>query len=471
MGEASPARRVALSTLGRARRRGAYARDLLRHDMGMDALGPQARAFVTRLVLGVTATSGLLDELLDECITHPGHVEPSVRDSLRLSAFEVCFLETPAAVSVSQGVELARHASPRAAGLANAVLRRLASETRPRVDAARAAVASGSATAEQMRLASGLPAWLVARILSDIGPAAASALAASQLEPAPVWAMVNQPLNGIEWGKHLLEENGLDPEATPLPGTFLLGHPANLARSGLANSVAVVPSDLAAQLVCAIALAGKGSRLLEVGQGRATKTLVMLNLARAAGKTLAVTASDIAPRKVAHARERLAHGWKGEVIEVVCDGRNLSEPDAPGAIAAGYDTVLVDAPCSGTGTMRRHPETPWSLDEGSVDPANPHGLPCLQLEILSAAASRVDVGGTLVYSTCSVLAVEDGGVVDAFLASEAGGCFEVGPIGKTPWPSVDALVTAHVTGRGFFRTTPEAGGCDGHFCARLVRTR
>lgn len=471
MGEASPARRVALSTLGRARRRGAYARDLLRHDTGMDALGPQARALVTRLVLGVTATSGLLDELLDEYITHPGHVEPPVRDSLRVSAFEVCFLETPSAVSVSQGVELARHASPRAAGLANAVLRKLAAETRPRVEEARAATLAGTATAGQIHLASGLPEWLAARLLADLGPAAASALAVSELEPAPVWVMVNQPENGIEWGRHLLEEKGLGPVGTEIPGTFLLEHPAGLARSGLVRPVSVVPSDLAAQLVCAIALSGEGGRLLEVGQGRATKTLVMLNLAMSAGRPLSVTASDIAPRKVASARDRLSKGWRGEVIEVVCDGRNLAESDAPGAIAAGYDAVLVDAPCSGTGTMRRHPEIPWSLAEESVDPANPHGLPRLQLEILSAAASRVADGGTLVYSTCSVLSVENEGVVDAFLASEAGRSFEVAPVGKTAWPGVDSLVAPWVTERGLFRALPRAQGCDGHFCARLARVR
>ncbi|MFZ2755268.1 MAG: hypothetical protein WAY93_00210, partial [Atopobiaceae bacterium] len=231
------------------------------------------------------------------------------------------------------------------------------------------------------------------------------------------------------------------------------------------------PSDLAAQLVCAIALSGEGGRLLEVGQGRATKTLVMLNLAMSAGRPLSVTASDIAPRKVASARDRLSKGWRGEVIEVVCDGRNLAESDAPGAIAAGYDAVLVDAPCSGTGTMRRHPEIPWSLAEESVDPANPHGLPRLQLEILSAAASRVADGGTLVYSTCSVLSVENEGVVDAFLASEAGRSFEVAPVGKTAWPGVDSLVAPWVTERGLFRALPRAQGCDGHFCARLARVR
>ena len=136
-----------------------------------------------------------------------------------------------------------------------------------------------------------------------------------------------------------------------------------------------------------------------------------------------------------------------------------------------FDTVFVDAPCSGTGTMRRHGEIPWRLTPQECD----RDLPELQLELLREAACRVGAGGQLIYATCSVLRAENSHVVTQFLGSPEGEGF-------APMPLSDALaaagpaysgavedIAAHEIPIGTFQSYPHQGGFDGHFCARFIR--
>ena len=169
MAVASPARTTALRILGAQRRRNARARDLMRGAREMDLLGHKARSLATRLVLGVNVASGELDRRIDSFVTHASALQPRVRDALRLAAFEVLYLETPRQVAVSQGVELVRGVQPRAARMANAVLRRIA-DCRGEVDDAGEAVriaASGEVrgiTSAQLSMTSGYPEWLLSLI-------------------------------------------------------------------------------------------------------------------------------------------------------------------------------------------------------------------------------------------------------------------------------------------------------------------
>ena len=162
------------------------------------------------------------------------------------------------------------------------------------------------------------------------------------------------------------------------------------------------------------------------------------------------------------------------------DACALDDVLAPLDAAAGerrfFDAVLVDAPCSGTGTMRRHPEIPWRLESGDVAPGG--ALPTLQLRVLKQAASRVAPGGMLVYATCSVLPAENADVVAAFLASEEGRAFDAEPLSEAPIFREDAFRDAGGPGgalrdsRGVLPDrSPSRGGMDGHFAARLVRSR
>ena len=125
MSKLSPARKLALDVLMEADRRGMYARDVLSSRASAKAIDQRDSAFAARLALGVAATQGILDELLDQFLDKPKKVAPRVRMALRTSAFEMLYLHTPGRVAVSQGVELVRCGAKSAAGLANAVLHKV----------------------------------------------------------------------------------------------------------------------------------------------------------------------------------------------------------------------------------------------------------------------------------------------------------------------------------------------------------
>lgn len=417
----APARRAALRLFSECRRREARARDLLREAPAMAELDPRDRALATRLVLGAIAARGEVDRVVTSHLRARSALEPLVRDALRIAAFEILYLDTPAQVAVSQGVELVRSASRRAAGLGNAVLRRVADEDVAALEAARVRVESGDFTAADLQRVGGLPGWLAECAMADLGPEAAAAYAAGALEPACASVAANTAERGADECRALLAEAGCEPEPGPVTGSFVLGRPSALAPSGLVEACDVLPCDLAAQDVVASLGIRAGERVLEVGQGRGTKSVLMA----AAGARL--TSVEVDAKKCALAAARMEAAGVDGRVECVCDdGRELARVDG------AFGLVFVDAPCSGAGTLSRHPEIAWSLKEDDLA-----GLAELQLQILRRAATRVASGGRLAYSTCSIFRQEDEDVVDAFLASPEGARFRLASARRTDIPHAD----------------------------------
>ena len=165
MSKLSPARKLALDVLMEADRRGMYARDVLSARATAKAIDQRDSAFAARLALGVAATQGILDELLDQFLDKPKKVAPRVRMALRISAFEMLYLHTPGRVAVSQGVELVRSGAKSAAGLANAVLHKVADN----VEDFAAAAGADESERRLVRLSRlmGMPRWLCARIMAS----------------------------------------------------------------------------------------------------------------------------------------------------------------------------------------------------------------------------------------------------------------------------------------------------------------
>ena len=396
----APARRAALRLFSECRRREARARDLLREAPAMAELDPRDRALATRLVLGTIAARGEVDRVVTSHLRARSALEPLVRDALRIAAFEILYLDTPAQVAVSQGV---------------------ADEDAAALNAARVRVESGDFTASDLQRIGGLPEWIAERAMADLGPEAAAAFAAGALEPACASVAANAAKHGVDECRALLGGAGCEPEPGPVAGSFILGRPSALAPSGLVESCDVLPCDLAAQDVVASLGIRAGERVLEVGQGRGTKSVLMA----AVGARL--TSVEVDTKKSALAAARMETAGVGGRVECVCDdGRELARVDG------AFDLVFVDAPCSGAGTLSRHPEIAWSLTEDALA-----DLAELQLQILRRAATRVAAGGRLAYSTCSVFRQEDEGVVDAFLASPEGAPFRLASARRTDIPHAD----------------------------------
>lgn len=433
MTKLAAARKAALRVLVEADRSGSYVRDTLNADAGLRSLDARDRGLAMRLALGTTATAGCLDEALDTYIAKPNKVAPRVRWCLRIAAFELLYLGTPAEVAVSQGVELVRSCARGAVGFANAVLRRVADGRESYLSAE--GLANDKRETVRLARSGGLPTWLVHTVIDARGVDAATSFVAAELEAAPLALHLNPRVDAI---------SRIGGRLSDIPGCIIdVDGPALMASHALERADAVV-SDANAQAV-AYAAVRPGS-LLEVGSGRGTKTFIIAAESQRAGFTRAHVAVELSEDKCALNRERLVQAGLDAGVRVLAgDACELDTVLAPIDGEVGerrlFDTVLVDAPCSGTGTMRRHPEIPWRLvPDDAFD-----GLPKLQLTMLEEAARRVAPGGRLIYATCSVLAAENEDVVASFLASDAGQRFA---LDESPR-----------------QTIPAPGGYDGHFCA------
>lgn len=464
MSKLSCARKLALDVLMEAERRGVYARDVLSSRAQARALDPRDAAFASRLSLGVTATEGVLDELLDRFIDKPNKIAPRVRMALRISTFEMLYLHTQARIAVSQGVELVRSCAKSAAGLANAVLHKVADHVE--VFAAADDVAEDERRLARLSRVLGLPRWLCGRLLERFDGASGLRFAGN-LAPAPLAVHDNAFLDT------------LDPYVASLvepvfPGCHAPVDAAAAVGSGAFERAAMVASDLNAQLI-ATAATRPGS-CLEIGAGRGTKTFVMMCQAKRVGFERDHYALDLHERKCDQNLHRLRRAGISGVRTIAGDACELDDTLASLDARTGdrllFDTVFVDAPCSGSGTMRRHPEIPWRLTEHDVTDE----LPSLQVSMLSEAAGRVAPGGELIYATCSVFEEENEHVVDRFLHSVAGSDFSVAPVSDAVIFSDDrydaarSMVALRQNERGMFQSVPvDSDAFDGHFCCRMVR--
>ena len=449
---ASLARRAAHDVVSRVRERTGYAHEVLDARMRGANLSAADTALATRLAYGTLQTEGTLDEILARYLEGK-KVEPRVRDALRLSAYEILFMHTPSRAAVHQGVELVRAVRPQAAGLANAVLRRVSDDA--------AGFPWGDPETDTAALARlhGHPLWLAQLWVDELGRTDAAALMAADNEPAPLYVAVN-PFGGPSVAAEaILERDGAAPRACPIPGCFELGNGAAAVKGTAIRDGLAFVTDESAQFVAGLVPVGAGTSVVEIGSGRGTKTILIQGRAVARGGPATIYAVDLHDFKARLLGQRLARFDVPGVTALVGDARDLAS--VPGIPAAGsVDAVFIDAPCSGLGTLRRHPEKRWRVTPDDVE-----ALGRLGSELLAQAASLVRTGGVVVYSTCTVTRRENAEVVDSFLASELGGEFRVDPLGDEAPGDWRRFVTTE----GYFCSFPVSGGPDGHFAARLVK--
>ncbi len=416
------ARRFACDVLRATRERKGYVREIFDAERGRafdDASLSEGDAFhrefsfAEAICMGVTACLGTLDELVDRNLNSPRDVKPRLRDALRISAWEMLFSTREDYAVVCQGVELARHVAPKAAGLANAVLRKMA------VDAKDFPWGDAETDVAALARSGGMPLWLTRRFADVHGMEATRGMLDAMLAPAPVY-LVEVP--GVDYEKACDElMAGLRPHAPkPFEAAACDAQGQGLQLELVKpdgpdpHALSSFASDAAAQHVAGfVPLYGN---VLEIGSGRGTKTALMqMRSLRERGHGADIHALDVHAFKRDVLRKRLQDLGLPPVKTYTGDGRRLDEVDG---LPPFFDAVFVDAPCSGTGTFRRHPEGRWRLTEKDVE-----SLVSLQGELLACAAGRVVRGGTLVYSTCSVLPEENERIVRAFLDSEPGASF------------------------------------------------
>jgi 16S rRNA (cytosine967-C5)-methyltransferase len=371
-----------------------------------------------------------LDHVLAGLSSRPiDSLTPGVLDALRLGAYQLLFLRVPAHAAVSESVELARMVEPRSAGFANAVLRRLQregppSEPDPVADPRGWLTSAGS-----------LPAWLAERWCAQLGPGPAVARARALLETPPTHVRLNPRAADAE---AQLAAAGVRLRPTVVPGAFEAedGPLGPFAERGL-----LYVQDAGSQLVAT--LAASEGLVLDACAAPGGKALL---LADRGGPQTRVIAADAALRRLA-TLVRLCSRWGAtNVFPLAADA--LRPP-----FASTFDTVLLDAPCTGLGTLARNPDIRWRLGPGDLAR---HAR--RQRALLDVVASLVRPGGRLVYATCSVEPEENEEVVGPFLAAHPE--FE-----KDEFPSW--AVTFRTA--GYVRLDPTRHRGDAFFAARLRR--
>lgn len=448
--KASPARIAALSVCRAVRERDAYAQDLIASRIDDARLSPEDRGFATRLVLGVVSTSGTIDEIIDRALRSPSDVQDDVRDALRIAVYEIMFLDKSPHAAVDQGVELVRSVQPRAAGLGNAVLRK--------VVAMKPEFPFGDPTRDIAALARlhAFPLWIAKRLVADLGPQAAVDFMRASNEPAPLFVAVNEIKSSANEVLEVFAAAGsiLEPVllgGEVVPGCYRVPDSRVLQEVSVKNLFShgkVLVSDAASQLVAASVLPERmPASLLEIGAGRGTKTILLQSGAlRAYGSQVELFSLDNHAFKTQLLKNRVKD-YGVQVSEALTgDATRLDEVVG----SRQFEAVFIDAPCTGLGTLRRHPEIRWRLTEQRVSE-----MAALGLSLLRSAAGQVARGGQLAYATCTVTHAENNAVVKRFLESEQGAGFELAPLG----------------GRSCLATQLQPGSSDAHFAVRFVRKR
>jgi 16S rRNA (cytosine967-C5)-methyltransferase len=436
------ARRTALQILLRVERDRAYADALL--GQRLDNFAAADRRLITQLVLGTIAWRGRLDFELSRHSMRPlEQLTLEVLEALRMGLFQIRMLSRiPQHAAVDTAVSLTREiAGGGCAGFVNAVLR--SAIRRPVALPLRA-----TDEAEYLAIAYSHPRWLVEKFITWFGLAAAESLMVANNQPAPNALRLNLARGAAEGLVTFLTRDGMAVAGhCRFPETILLDSAAMLSETWRAGffqlqaeasqlvSRLLAPCARAFVIDCAAAPGGKATHLAE--------------LIGPQGKVLALDLNFSGLVKVRSAAARLRH----DNVLIARADTSLSLPVRP----RSAKFVLLDAPCTGLGTLREHPEIRWRLIESDIE-----RMAALQGRMLDQAAAAVAPGGVVVYAVCSVTPREGPGTIRAFLARNPD--FE---IDRTP-PAAERL-KGLLDGEGYMRTRPDVDGLDGFFAVRLKR--
>jgi 16S rRNA (cytosine967-C5)-methyltransferase len=421
MDDSLASRRTALEILIACLDKGQPLDDVLAQHRDFPALDPRDRAFVRLLLATTLRRLGEIDEVLGLLIERPLEgANAAGNQVLRLGAAQLLFLGTPPHAAVDTSVRLVESVRlPHLKGLANAVLRRVAAE---------GVALLGDRDPARLNT----PDWLWESWTASYGEATTRAIAAAHLNEAPL--DLTPRSDALFWAGRL--------DAELLPSGTLRRASGGIVPElpGFAEGAWWV-QDAAAALPARLLGDIKGSRVADLCAAPGGKTLQLC----AAGAQ--VTAVDISARRMTRVGENLARaGLSAE--QVTADASKWTP-------AERFDAILLDAPCSGTGTLRRHPDIAWLKDEEDVS-----RLTLTQDRLLVHAIDLLKPGGTLVYAVCSLEEDEGPARIAALLAHRPG-------LTRLPvQPSELPGFTDATTPEGDIRTLPSMGA-DGFYIARL----
>ena len=439
----SPAREVAARVLERVETDLGFADTALDAALTAGGLEPRDAALATELTFGTLRWQRYLDWILaPHSRRRLESLDPRVRVLLRMTAYQIAFLErVPAFAAVNDAVTLSGRA-PGVGAFVNAVLRSFA-----RRGAREREPAPPRDPIEALAIRCSFPTWIAERWTARYGCNGAESLMRALNERPPLTLRANQlRITRDALGERLAAENGLDWRPAQLaPEGLIVGHAGSPGEWAAFTDGSFAVQDEASMLIARLLAPEPGSTVADVCAAPGTKTTHLAELMDNRGRIVAFDRDAGRLARVGEAATRLG-------ISIIDTRDGPVEVLAPGFRTA-CDAVLVDAPCSNLGVLRRNPEVKWRRRPADLAQAGRH-----QAEILGAAAAMVRPGGRLVYATCSLELEENDEVVRTFLAAHAD--FALDPPDDFPLPLDEG---------GWLRCLPHRHGTDGFSAVRFRR--
>jgi len=448
--KADDARTRALSLLTMLDQGGCTLDSLLEKMDMKTPMAPRDRAFLNTLVYGVLRWRARLDWIIGQhSTTRLKKIDPKVLNILRIGLFQMVYLDrVPVSAAVNTSVEMTKSfAAPWVVKFVNALMRKMASkplnlsELPPTMDCTTSLAVTMS-----------FPEWLVTRWCQRFGVDDTRALCTTLNSVPPTTVRTNT----LKWSREDLK-NALSEDVSDLWYTFHA--PEGISFTGAKKAIGQLPAFLAggfqvqdegAQLAMHLLSPKPGETILDACAGLGGKTGHMAQLMNNKGK---IVAMDINGDKL-HRLEMEMQRLGITIVETVTGDLTNTPNTLP---PAHFDRILLDAPCSGLGVIRRNPDTKWSFSEKDLTPCRQR-----QHRLLTQIAPLVKPGGLLMYVVCSTEPEENESVVDDFLAHHSH--FEI-----EPPPNEHPVKASFFTSRGFFRSRPHRDQMDGFFGARFRR--
>jgi 16S rRNA (cytosine967-C5)-methyltransferase len=440
-------RQAACETLLRIKKEGGFADRLIDNELSSGILSGPDRGLYAELVFGVLRRQGTLDHILQQLLEKPMvELDPLALVILRIGLYQLtCLDRIPESAAVNESVNLAKLITPGTSGLINAVLRNF---LRRRDTISFPDINANPAAAIAARHSQ--PEWLVEQWIEQLGVAEAQQLAEASSQQPPLTLRVNTLRSSRDELLQEFEQLGI--EATQCrfssDGITIAGRHTIKTLPGFDAGLFAV-QDEASQLAGRLLGAEPGERIWDACCAPGGKSCHIAQLMDDRGELIA---TDISRSKLTLVQENVRRLGISSVSTAVAD---LHQPDTfPDGC---FDRILLDAPCSGLGVIRRNPEAKWRLFSGDIT-----RLAAVQKTLLKNAADRLKPGGTLLYSTCSTSEAENELVVEDFLLHHPGFVLENL---KDLFPDWSELIAFY----GMFRVWPHRHAMDGFFAARIKR--
>lgn len=437
------ARDTALEVLLSVSAANAWSDGSLKRTIAKNGLDSRDAALCSRIAYGVIQNRAYLDYYIDLWCAQPARkLEPLILNILRIGAYQILFMDkVPHRAAVNEAVEMTkRHGRPKASGMVNAVLRKFVTNWLDLPP-----LPSGS-VAETLSVRYSHPLWLVKRLVAILGEEETEQYLASNNAIVPTTVQTNTMRTEPKKLENALQAVGAEVVPHPwLEGCFEVSGTGDLERMELFRDGMFTVQDAAARLVSTVAQCGEEDNVLDVCSAPGGKSFAIAIDRKDHGK---IISCDIHPHKLKLIEKGAERLGLTSITTALADGREEHT-----AWLGSADVVVADVPCSGLGIIRKKPDIRYKKAEELSN------LPAIQRDILNNASRYVRDGGTLVYSTCTVLPEENENVVAWFLENH-------------PEFTLSPFELPHPLGKcdGMLTLWPHRHGTDGFFICRMVKS-